>query len=185
MRRRGRSLLWALGALALAGCVSTFPADLTRTVDRTLTVAELRRDPTAYVGRRVIVGGEIVSTVPKPGQTEIDLLTRRLLGDDSPERSDASAGRVLVRTGEFLDPAVYAAGRSLTVLGTVTGAEERRIGDLPYGYPVISAERLKLWPLVPPVARDPWWPYYYYYYGWMYPWPYRPYPMPPYWPYWW
>ncbi len=61
-------------------------------------------------------------------------------------RSDSTNGRFLVRTPEFLDPAIYAPGRRLTVLGTVAGRSERRVGDLPYVYPVISAERIKLWP---------------------------------------
>lgn len=54
--------------------------------------------------------------------------------------------RFLVSTREFLDPAIYAPGRRLTVLGTVAGRSERRVGDLPYAYPMISAERIKLWP---------------------------------------
>jgi hypothetical protein len=33
---------------------------------------------------------------------------------------------------EFLDPAIYAPGRRLTLLGTVAGRSERRVGDLPY-----------------------------------------------------
>jgi Outer membrane lipoprotein Slp family len=55
-------------------------------------------------------------------------------------------GRFLVSTREFLDPAIYAPGRRLMVLGTVAGRSERRVGDLPYAYPMISAERIKLWP---------------------------------------
>jgi outer membrane lipoprotein len=57
---------------------------------------------------------------------------------------------------------VYARGRRLTVLGTVAGLEERRVGELPFAYPVISAERIKLWPVdtpwvggeYPPVLLD-------------------------------
>ncbi len=186
MRWLTRHLALLLAALALAGCASTFPEELTRTVNRKLTVTELRRDPRAFIGQRVILGGEILTTVPKPGQTEIELLTRPLLLDDSPQRSDRTEGRVLIRTSEFLDPAVYGTGRSLTVIGTVTGEEERRIGDLPYRYPVIAAERMRLWPALAAIPRDPWWPYG----NWPacnypYTWPYRPGPPLPWWPYWW
>lgn len=136
-----------LAAALASGCASTaFPPELTRSVNRTLTVAELRSDPRAHRGAHVILGGEIVGTVPKPGETEITVVSRRLGGGDIPERSDRTEGRFLVRSRDFLDPAIYAPGRLLTVLGTVSGNEERRVGDLPYAYPIISAERIKLWP---------------------------------------
>ncbi len=130
-----------------AGCAtSPFPLDLARSADRALTVRELRSDTMAHVGARVILGGEILVTTPKPGETEIEILSRPLRAGDVPERSDSTSGRFLARTPEFLDPAIYAPGRRLTILGTVTGRSERRVGDLPYAYPVVDAERIKLWP---------------------------------------
>ena len=137
----------AFVAVFVAGCAtSPFPEELTRSVDPALTLAELRSNAAAHLGARVILGGEILATLPKPGETEIEILSRPLTAGDVPERSDRTNGRFLVRTREFLDPAVYAPGRRLTVLGAVAGREERRLGDLPYAYPVISAERIKLWP---------------------------------------
>lgn len=129
------------------GCAtSPFPEDLVRTADRALTLRELRSDTTAHLGARVILGGEVLATTPNPGETEIEVLSRPLRAGDVPERSDRTNGRFLVRTPESLDTAIYAPGRRLTVLGTVAGRLERRVGDLPYAYPVISAERIKLWP---------------------------------------
>jgi len=134
-------------AVLVTGCAtSPFPDELARSADRSLTLRELRSDVTAHLGVRVILGGDVLATTPKPGETEIEVLSRPLRAGDIPERSDSTNGRFLVRTPEFLDPAIYAPGRRLTVLGTVTGRSERRVGDLPYAYPVISAERIKLWP---------------------------------------
>jgi outer membrane lipoprotein len=177
---RGLRLLPLL--VLLTGCATAFPDEVMRTVNTQVTADELRAMPEAHKSERVIVGGDILATQPRTGETEIELLTRRLRGDDSPERSDRSPGRVLLRTREFLDPAVYAPGRRITVIGLVEGAEERKIGDVTYRYPVIAVERIRLW------ARDvvvtpgyaPW-PYY---------WPYGPYYDPfwdPYWPrrHWW
>jgi outer membrane lipoprotein len=145
-------ILVAAAAFLGAGCATTpFPEELTRSVNRALTLKELRAQPKAHIGARVILGGDIVATVPKPGETEIEVLSRRLGGGNVPERGDRTDGRFLVRTREFLDPAVYARGRRLTVLGTVAGVEERRVGELPYSYPVINAERIKLLP-----AEAPW-----------------------------
>ncbi len=52
------------------------------------------------------------------------------------------------------------------MIGTVSGVEERKVGELPYRYPVIAVERIRLWPQE--VAE----------YGPYYPWgawPYGPY----------
>jgi outer membrane lipoprotein len=156
-----RRVRLALLGLALAGCATAaaVPDELLDTVDRSLTLAALRQAPEPPVGARVMLGGEILATIPRPGETEVEVLGRRLRDGGAPEWSDVSDGRFLFRTTRFLDPAVYAPGRRVTVVGSVTGAETRRIGELPYRYPVLAAERIVLWPR--PVARPgpPPWPY--------------------------
>ena len=142
-----RAPLAVMAVLLVTGCAaSPFPEALTRSVDRSLSVAQIRADPQAHRGAQVILGGEILATAPKAGETEIEVLSRRLDSGDAPERSDDSPGRFLARMPGFLDPAVYARGRRVTVLGTVAGVEERPVGELPYVYPIIAAERIKLWP---------------------------------------
>lgn len=171
--------------LLLGGCVTAFPEETLRSVNRAITVSALRAAPGAHLNERVILGGEILATRPTVGQTEIEVLARRLRSDDGPERGDRSEGRFLVRTREFLDPAVYAPGRRVTVVGTVVGDEERPIGDLPYRYPVIQSEGLRLWPreiVTAPRLYPP--PLYYDWPHWPYARPYRYWPWGP-WPYWW
>jgi outer membrane lipoprotein len=165
-------------AVLAAGCATAFPDEVMRTVNTGITADELRALPEAHKGARVIVGGEILATQAREGRTEIELLARRLRDDDSPERSDRSPGRLLLRAKDFLDPAVYAQGRRITVIGEVTGVEERKIGEVAYRYPVIAVERIRLWPrdvvLAPAYGAYPW-PYY---------WPYGPYYGPYYDPFW-
>ncbi len=166
--------------LLLAGCASALPVG---DADRGLTVAVLRRDPAAHLGRRVVVGGEILATHPRPGRTEIELLSRPLGGDDVPDRTDVSDGRVLVRTAEFLDPAVFARERQITVVGTMAGVDERPVGEVPYRYPVVAAEHIRLWPARAPTRLhpDPYYPFPW----WLYGHRLRP-SWPPHWPhYWW
>ena len=153
MTRLGLAVLAAL----VAGCASAFPAETLQSVDRSLTLAQLRRAPEQHAGARVVLGGEILATTPRPDETEVEVLGRPLASGLAPEWSDRSDGRFLVRTRQFLDPAVYAPGRRVSVLGAVSGSEERRLGELPYRYPVLAAERIVLWPR--PVEPSPW-PYY-------------------------
>ena len=157
-------------AVLVGGCATAFPESVMRTVDTRITANDLLRDPPAQKGARVILGGDVLVVQPRPGLTEIELLTRRLRGDDSPERSDRSPGRALLQTPEFLDPAVYAPGRRITVVGVVAGVEERKIGEVPYRYPVVTVERIRLWPQ--DVALGP--AYY------PYPWGFGPYGYGPY-----
>jgi len=157
-------LRWLVVALLLTGCASAFPAEVMQTVNAAITVDALRADPLAYKGQRVMVGGAILSTQPRTGETEIELLGQRLQSDGVPELGDQSPGRLLLRSPDFLDPAVYSAGRRITVIGTVTGVEDRKVGEVPYRYPVIQVERIRLWPkeFVVSPAYYPWapWPYY-------------------------
>src|SRR5262249_37737279 len=119
-------------------------------------------DPQAHLGEHVILGGDIIKAIPKPRDTEIEILARRLGGGDVPEGGDGSTGRFLVRTGGFLDPAIYTRGRRLTVLGTVAGTDDRAVVDAALAYPVTRAERPKLGPAegawlggdYPPVPPD-------------------------------
>jgi outer membrane lipoprotein len=159
-----RRLALLLLGLLLAGCASAFPKEVVRDVDRSLTLSELVRAPEAHLNQKVMLGGEILATLPRTGETEIEVLGRRLRDDDSPERSDRSDGRFIVRTRTFLDPAIYASGRRVTVVGRVAGAEERKINEVPYRYPVIESDLLRLWAKDSVVAPYPYYYYPYYYY---------------------
>jgi len=116
--------------------------------------------------RRIFVESGAVGELKIPPRSEMAFDPKPLDSDDRPRHGDVSDGRVIVTTQQFLDPAVYAAGRRMTVIATVTGEEERKIAELPYRYPVVAAEAIKLWPREVIVPADPApWPYYY-------PWPY-------------
>ena len=163
--------MWRLSvlvlALALSGCVSAFPEEALQGVDRRLTLSELRAAPMGtHVNARVVLGGEILETRPKVGETELEILSRPLHFDDSPVRTDVSAGRFLARSRPFLDPAVFAPGRRVTVLGTVTGGEERNLGALPYAYPVVEVEQMRLWAQDPVGYPGYYAPYWGPYWGW-------------------
>jgi outer membrane lipoprotein len=156
---------WAtlLGALLAGGCATAaFPPEMLEGVNQAVTLGDLRQAPEAHLNQKVVLGGEIVATTPRAGETEIEVLGRPLRRDDSPARTDASDGRFLVVARQFLDPAVYTRGRRVSVVGTVTGEQERSIGDQPYRYPVIAAEQVRLWPPELPAYAYPypWYPWY-------------------------
>jgi outer membrane lipoprotein len=159
-------------ALILNACTPVISPQLMNQVDRSLTYSALASHPDEFKGKIALLGGTIVQTVPKPGETEIEVVQKDLLSSGEPRLTDKSEGRFLVVVNRFLDPAIYQPGRGLTVAGKVQSSVVRRIGELDYRYPVIAGEELHLWrnplpyqdvPYAYPIGYPWWWwryPYY-------------------------
>ena len=179
-RRLSYLLLMAL----LTGCAtSPFPKTFRQAAKQQPSLPELSAHPEAYKGRTVLLGGTIVETTNQPKTTEIEILQKPLSGyDDRPQDTDQSSGRFLARCEGFLDSAVYAKGREVTVAGEVQGREVRQIDQVQYPYPVVSCKKIHLWPNRPSVVYSYPSPYGYGPYGpWWRGWPgYYPY----WYPYW-
>jgi outer membrane lipoprotein len=159
--------LWGSGLLAVAaaglvGCASTVPAPIRTAPPGAPTVTEVRGDIDRFVGQPVRWGGTVASVDNRAKETWVEIVARDLGSDGRPVDDDRSEGRFLARVGAFLDPAVYTAGRQVTVAGVVDGSATRPIGDFPYVYPVVRAQTVYLWEPLPervPYYYDPWWFY--------------------------
>lgn len=181
--RPTRVLLVAL-LLCLTACAPTrvVPASLEGRIDGSLTFDQLKRSPGDYVGRVVVLGGEVLSARRLADATRLEVL-QLPLGDEHEPRTDrlSSEGRFLAFREEFLDPATLPAGTRVTIVGEVTGSRTLPLDETQYTYPTVQIEHLTVWPEAdeyPP--RYP--PSYYSYWG--PPWPYWA-PYRPFWPYWW
>ncbi|MBW1918361.1 MAG: Slp family lipoprotein [Deltaproteobacteria bacterium] len=168
----GLILLFGLAA----GCAPVFSQAMLDQVDRDLSFTAVAADPETYLGKTVLWGGVINQTRPKEGKTELEIVQKNLDRRHRPEDGDTSLGRFLVEYAGFLDPAIYKAGREITVVGEVKGSEVRKLGETDYRYPLIAALSLHLWPQPIPYERYPYYwgpPYPYYYWGpyyWRHPW---------------
>lgn len=173
-----RTTPWMLLAAAwLAGC-STVPEAIRRAPDAEVTLATARTAPEQYRGTAVRWGGSIVTVRNLKDESVIEIVSRRLESYGRPLEEDRSDGRFLATVRGFVDPAIYSAGREVTVRGTITGSVEQTIGEHRYRFVQVAVEEVYLWPpRVEPV------PYYYYdpfwdpYYPWGWPY-YRPYYRP-------
>ncbi|HJW31707.1 MAG TPA: Slp family lipoprotein, partial [Saprospiraceae bacterium] len=170
--RRSTCIVITLGgaALLLNACTPVISPQLMDQVDRSLTYSSLASRPDESTGKIVLLGGTIVQTVPKPGETEIEVVQKDLLSSGEPRLTDKSEGRFLVVVDRFLDPAIYQPGRGLTVAGKVQSSVVRRIGEIDYRYPVIAGEELHLWRDPPPYYNVPYaYPIGYPWWWWRYP----------------
>jgi outer membrane lipoprotein len=150
-----------------------------------VSFTELRANPEVFKGHTIILGGEILQTYNLQQGTRIEILQRPLSASETPSLTDTTGGRFMAFCNEYLDPAVYAPQRRITVAGQVLGSYLGKVGEVDYSYPLMSCEETHL---IPPASAEiyryasyPWWygtPYFY-------PWTVGPSPSwGPYWRYW-
>lgn len=96
-------------------------------------------------GQIVLFGGKIITTQNHQAGTTLTVLQLPLDDRDRPRHHDRSQGRFLVATDQFLDPAIYAKGSLVTVVGELVATETHLIGEMAYRYPKIKAQEIKLW----------------------------------------
>lgn len=120
-------------------------------------------------------GGEVIGVENLQDSSLVQVLYYPLNGDGKPQTEKKPLGRFVIKTPEFLDPAIYTHGRLVTVAGTLSGTIERKVGEKSLSLPLVTATTLHLWPLR---TRDiyspgfgfglhpygfgchPWWPHY-------------------------
>ncbi len=167
-----------VAALVVAGC-SAAPKEIRSAPGDPPTYRQSVAEPDRVAGERIRWGGTIVSVRHEADATWVEIVERPLQRDGRPREVDRSTGRFLARVDRFLDPVIYVPDRPLTVVGTLDGVREGRVGDYVYRYPVVAVAYHYLWPPLPEPRRyydpwyDPWYPYSRYpryYHG-----PYRPY----------
>ncbi len=141
---RSLSLLLPL-CLLLAACASG-PRFDTEGVDRSLTPTRAAAEADKLGAVPVLWGGVVIASANLEAATQIEVLAYPLDGEQRPDTSRPPLGRFLILKAGYLETAVYAPGRLLTVRGTLAGTREGRIGETRYTYPVVQPEHLYLWP---------------------------------------
>ena len=176
--------LWIVFVAVLLGACATTPASLQGEFSD-VTPIMVQSSGSPQTGVEVRWGGIIAEVVPGKEDTCLTILSRPLDASGRPEEGDQTMGRFIACSKGFVDPAVYAQKREVTVVGTLEGTETRNIGEYAYRYPKVALNTIYLWPkrekyrpVYPP-------PYYYPYYDPFYR-PYcgrlhRPWDCSPYW----
>ncbi len=138
------SLLSSLVMLLLSACASG-PSFDTRQVDLAVTPRSAVAELSAARGQTVLWGGVIINTSNLESLTRIEVLAYPLNSKQIPQRDSDPLGRFILEHQGFLEPASYAEGRMVTVVGTVVRSESGKVGGSDYVYPVIEASELYLW----------------------------------------
>jgi outer membrane lipoprotein len=133
-------------ALIMTSCAPGISKQVRSQVTFTQPFNELQQNPKRFEGEMALLGGRIIEARSLEVGTELVVLQLPLDGSDRPQETDKSQGRFLVRTDQFLDPAIYSPGTRITAAGRVEESVQRQIGQMPYRYPVIHLEEIKTWP---------------------------------------
>ena len=132
--------------LIIIGCATGISRQVRSQVTYKGSFVELQKAPNEHFGEIVILGGKVIETKGSETSSEITVLQLPLDSKDRPQDSDQSEGRFLIRSEQFLDPAIYQKGTLLTVVGRLSNTEVRSIGGFQYVYPLVEAIEIKLWP---------------------------------------
>lgn len=125
-------------AFILIACAPVISDKSLREANLSIPFQELQKNPDVYAGKVVILGGRIISATAKKQETWVEVLQQPLDRQYRPENRDVSHGRFLIVFQGFLDPAIYAPHRLITVAGEVTGKKVLPIKEIQYTYPVLS-----------------------------------------------
>ena len=126
----------------LAGCAVS-PFDM-KNVNHGVT-PQLVQAGNSYQGQQVVWGGMIIKTDVLKDMTRIEVLAFPTDNNGKPNQSAAAQGRFFINHPGFLEPADYAAGRWISVLGEVTDSVKGKVGEAPYTYPVVVARQMHIW----------------------------------------
>lgn len=130
--------------LFLLGCAHVVSKELREKAEKELLPIDVMKNPDAYKGRVVILGGVIVSSTNTKEGTYIEVVQKPLDYRGRPEDTDISSGRFIILYEGYLDTAIYSQGREVTVAGEVSGRIVRPLGQIQYEYLLIKSKELHL-----------------------------------------
>ena len=165
------------GVLMLSACAESIhqvqrdtellgiPLGLEQEIDATVSFAELKRAPSEYIGRTVMIGGSVIRAKRTDAGTELEILQLPTAKEGGlTEERLRSEGRFLAVREQFLDPASLPEGTPITVIGTVTGEMTRQLDESDYTYPLLEVKHIIDWNSVAANRRRDRSPYYGAYY---------------------
>ncbi len=138
-----------------AGCAPVISVPTLKSIDRSITYKEIKRDPALYKNKKVLLGGKIIKVINKSNESLALVLQSPLRRSLKPLPENKSEGRFIIRFSDFIDPLVYR-GKLITVTGVVRTPITRPLNSTTYTYPVIEAGEFYLWKMgqnnSPPVS---------------------------------
>lgn len=154
---------YLLSICLLLGACSGLPERVREVPVTDVTYSQASPNLNSYKETSVRWGGVIVDVENEENFTLLQVLSYPLNSYGRPQLNKQTEGRFVIKSAEFLDPAVYAKDKEITVAGTIKGDIERTIGKKTVRLPLISSTAIYLWPVY--YRNDPYFGYGYRGYG--------------------
>ncbi|SEO86914.1 Slp family lipoprotein [Nitrosovibrio sp. Nv6] len=135
-----------LVCLSLSACAG-LPAAVKDVPVADITYSQASQNPDSYKDTSVRWGGVIIEVENEENFTLVQVLSYPLNYSGRPQVNKPSEGRFVIKSSQFLDPAVYAKDREITVAGTLEGDIQRMIGKKAVQLPLLSSKAIYLWPV--------------------------------------
>lgn len=148
-------ILWVIAFFLLGGCAHVMSDAGLKHVDRSVAYSDLKRNPEALVGKRILVGGVIAGTKSSDDVIMLEVTQLELFNNGVPNESSPSGGRFLAVSGELIDPVIYRAGKLVTIIGEIRGKQVHKLEGADYTYPLISVKELRTFRTSEPFATYP------------------------------
>lgn len=131
----------------LSGCAShsSVPEEIRSQSQGNPTIKEVRADVTQFENVNVLWGGVIASVENIDTRTRIEIVARDLYKSGRPRNNDYSPGRFIAEFQGFLDPAIFAKDREITINGAVQEIKQDSIGEYQYTFPIVRVNKHQLW----------------------------------------
>lgn len=140
-----KRFLFIFTCLLMSAC-STIPSAIEDAPAVDITYQQASSAINSYKDAQIRWGGIIVDLKNEQDFSLLQVLSYPLNRYGRPMTDEPYHGRFLIKTADFLDPAVYVKDKEVTVAGMIKGASERRIGNKTLNLPMIESNVLYLWP---------------------------------------
>ncbi len=138
--------LLLLLCLLLNGCINLPPA-IKNAPNYDVSYAQANQSIANFRTAPVRWGGVIVGVDNQQTYTQLEVLSYPLNFYGRPQLNQTSEGRFLVKSTDFLDPAVYGKDKEITVAGMIDGDVNHTVGHKAMRLPLIAASVIHLWPV--------------------------------------
>ncbi len=140
--------------LLLNGCTG-LPTAIQNAPYMNLSYNQVSSDSNSFKDAPVRWGGIIISVENEAQASLMQVVFHPLDFNGRPQTYHAGQGRFVIQVAEFLDPAVYAKDKEITVAGVIAGDIELTVGKRTIRVPLLTATAIHLWPIYPDYIHQP------------------------------
>jgi len=137
--------LLSICILLLSAC-SNLPPAIENPPLYDISYSEATRDIAHFKDAPVRWGGVVIDVENEQNFSLVQVLYYPLNSYGRPQLDKPNEGRFLIKSPEFLDPAVYKKDIEITAAGMLKGDIDRAVGNKSLRLPIIAAKVIHLWP---------------------------------------